>query len=369
MTLGTTTPKQTYAGNGATTSFATPFKIYASADLKVYLRNDTTKTETLQTITTHYSLSGAVPGTPNVVFVTAPPTGQTVVLYRDNSVEQALDLIASGAFAAESVETQLDKIAAMVQTVRAMLNRVPMVPLGNATASWPLPDPSSYANKFLKVSSDGLQFTFAQSDVFVPGSITTTAYSESLLDDANATTARATLGLTIGTDVQAQNAKLQSLADLSTVAPLTSIAGLTTAADKMIYTNGSNTYAVTDLTSFGRSLIDDAAASNARTTLGLGNISTVGYLTGSGTVDFASTLDNATSAAVAITVTGAAVGDFVIDCSASGDVATTDGIFLRGKVTASNTVEVAVQNDSGSTFDAASQTVYVLVVPKANVGL
>lgn len=48
---------------------------------------------------------------------------------------------------------------------------------------------------------------------------------------------------------------------------LTSIAGLTTAADKMIYTTASDTYATTDLSSFGRTLIDDAAATNARTTL------------------------------------------------------------------------------------------------------
>jgi hypothetical protein len=52
-------------------------------------------------------------------------------------------------------------------------------------------------------------------------------------------------------------------------AGLNSIASLTTAADKMIYTTASDTYAVTDLTSFGRSLIDDADASAARTTLGV----------------------------------------------------------------------------------------------------
>jgi len=57
-------------------------------------------------------------------------------------------------------------------------------------------------------------------------------------------------------------------------AGLTSIAGLTTAADKVIYTTGSDTYAVTDFTAFGRSLVDDADASAARTTLGLGTAAT-----------------------------------------------------------------------------------------------
>lgn len=50
---------------------------------------------------------------------------------------------------------------------------------------------------------------------------------------------------------------------------LDSIAGLTTAADQMIYTTASNTYATTSLTSFARTLLDDAAAVNVRSTLGL----------------------------------------------------------------------------------------------------
>jgi hypothetical protein len=57
-------------------------------------------------------------------------------------------------------------------------------------------------------------------------------------------------------------------------AGLASIAGLTTAADKMIYTTAADTYATTSLTAFGRSLIDDADASAARTTLGLGTAAT-----------------------------------------------------------------------------------------------
>lgn len=80
----------------------------------------------------------------------------------------------------------------------------------------------------------------------------------------NATAARAALGLTPGTDVQAYDALLQS------------IAGLTTAANQMIYTTAPDAVAVTSITTYGRSLIDDADAAAARSTLGLGTLATLG---------------------------------------------------------------------------------------------
>jgi hypothetical protein len=97
-------------------------------------------------------------------------------------------------------------------------------------------------------------------DTFLTTDFTSTA--RTLLDDSSTSAMRTTLGVAIGTDVQAYNAAL------------TSIAGLTTLADRMIYTTASNTYAVTTLTSFGRSLVDDVDAAAGRTTLGLGTMAT-----------------------------------------------------------------------------------------------
>jgi hypothetical protein len=68
---------------------------------------------------------------------------------------------------------------------------------------------------------------------------------------------RTTLGLVIGTNVQAFDALLLS------------IAGLTFGADNFIYGTGSDTAAAGTITSFGRSLVDDADATAARVTLGL----------------------------------------------------------------------------------------------------
>jgi hypothetical protein len=95
------------------------------------------------------------------------------------------------------------------------------------------------------------------------GTTTLSSFGRSIIDDADASAVQTTLGLVIGTNVQAYDAELAA------------IAGLTSAADKGIQFTGSGTAATYDLTAAGKALLDDADASAQRTTLGLGTAATL----------------------------------------------------------------------------------------------
>ena len=114
-----------------------------------------------------------------------------------------------------------------------------------------------------------------------------------------------------GTGASTAGAARTALGVQAADAGLTSIAGLTTAADKMIYTTASDTYAVTDLTAAGRALLDDANAGAMLTTLGvsayaktlLDDADASAALTTLGVSTFAKTiLDDADASAVLTTL-------------------------------------------------------------------
>ena len=82
---------------------------------------------------------------------------------------------------------------------------------------------------------------------------TLTSFARTLLDDADAATARTTLGL--GTAATQNSTAFQS-AD----ATLTALAGVTTAANKLPYFTGVDTAAVADITTAGREILSTASS-------------------------------------------------------------------------------------------------------------
>jgi len=116
MTVTSTNQKVQFNGNGSTTVFAYNFKIFASSDLSVILRS-AAGTETVQQLTTNYTVSGVGETSGgNVTMGTAPASGTTLTILRVQPNLQGLDLVPNDPFPAGSMEDALDKLTFMVQT-------------------------------------------------------------------------------------------------------------------------------------------------------------------------------------------------------------------------------------------------------------
>ncbi|MBI1213947.1 MAG: hypothetical protein GC190_21000 [Alphaproteobacteria bacterium] len=280
MTLSTTTSRVSYAGDGSTTSFAFGFKIWAAGDLKVYLRDTSTLIDTVQTLTTDYSISGSLPGTGSVVFTTPPTSSQRVVILRDPGVTQDLDLQANGAFAADNIESALDKIVGLVQSLDEQVGRAPTLPVGSSLANLSLPEPTvAGAGQVMAVNGTGDGY-----------------------------------GLIAQTDI-----------------------------------------ATVSVSSYVATLIDDADAPAARTTLGLNTIRRTGI-----TYDPASLTSGSETESGDLTVTGAALGDHVM-VFPPYDL---QGVLCQGRVTAADTVRIRLRNGTAGTIDLASSAAWEIWVVK-----
>ena len=123
MSVSSTTTKVSYSGDGSQTVFAYTFKIFADADLRV-IERASNGTETVKTLTTDYTVSGAgTDGGGNVTFVTAPASGVTVIIKRNLGLTQGTDYIDNDPFPAESHEDALDRLTFIAQNIQEQVDR------------------------------------------------------------------------------------------------------------------------------------------------------------------------------------------------------------------------------------------------------
>jgi len=218
----------------------------------------------------------------------------------------------------------------------------------------------------LTTAANKIIYTTAH-DVYTTTSLS--AYGITLIDDADAATARTTLGLVIGTNVQAYDATLLS------------IAALGTAANKIAYTTGIDTWAEAALTAFAITILDDANAAAVRATLSaavLGantDITSVTGLTtplgvaygGTGLITGALTLLSAT------TVSFAADGDTTLYTVPAGNRCVLTHAIVVAAADAGATTTISIGQDTAETdfipantlsnLDAQYDAVVVMPIP------
>ena len=198
--------------------------------------------------------------------ITALPTAPA----RSDAPEVFIERADAFVAALPGLVTEINTLGDQLELTAALINAAPayadaglvalagLTPAADKVPYWT----SSTTSATMTVTS------FARSllDDTTAGAVLTTlgvsAFAQTILDDANAAAVRTTLGL--GTAALSASGDFQP-AD----AELTALAGLTSAANKLPYFTGSGTAAVTDVTSFARTLLDDADQAAMQATLGL----------------------------------------------------------------------------------------------------
>lgn len=237
MTVPTTGNRVSYACDGVTTVFAFTFKAYSKNDLKVILLSPT-GTETALTLDVDYSVLISTPGPGGTVTLigsygsTPPASGYTLTIYRELAMTQLIDLVHGDAMPADTLEEGYDRAVMLIQQLSERIGRSILLPVSSNMTGLTLPMPE--ASKFLRWnnSEDGLEnATITDSSVQVINAfwqvvlaaagttldealnamgLPVSDYIKTLLDDADADTARATL------QIPAASESVAGLAEIAT---------------------------------------------------------------------------------------------------------------------------------------------------------
>lgn len=155
MTIATTQPRVTYAGDGVTTVFPIPSLFYLNSDVLVE-KQSAAGTVTTWVLNSDYTLTGAgVSSGGSLTATVAPASGETLSIIVDPPQTQASHFVSNQPFPSSSVEQGFDRLTQMVQRLADKLSRTIRGP-DTDTISWStLPSATSRANTYLTFDGSG----------------------------------------------------------------------------------------------------------------------------------------------------------------------------------------------------------------------
>jgi hypothetical protein len=149
--INDTSARAQYTATSGQTVFSVPFEFFSNADLKVYIG------ETLKTLTTHYTVTGAgVTGGGSITLTSGATAGQVVTIVRDIPVQRVTDFPLSGPFVVDDLNTELDRLTAIAQQLETKLTRtVRLDDFDLPNTFQVLPSKTSRAGKIMAFDSNG----------------------------------------------------------------------------------------------------------------------------------------------------------------------------------------------------------------------
>lgn len=234
MTISSETRKAgPFNGNGVTTSFPFVFKTFTKSDVKVIF-TDEDEIETILVLDSDYTVTlnadqNANPG--GSISYSTLATGEKLTVLGAVEYTQETDVQNQGGFYPEVIENAFDKITMLIQQVKEIADRAVVVPASSSVTSenyldtintYKLAAAGSAAASALSAIEASGYADAAEADKIQTGLdriqtgldvlaaeaavVSALLKANNLSDLANVVTARANLGLVIGTDVQAFDA-------------------------------------------------------------------------------------------------------------------------------------------------------------------
>jgi hypothetical protein len=203
MSVTAQTPYNGYTANGATTVFPYGFLLLDTDDLTV------TVDGVEKALTTDYTVSGLNnPSGGNVTFLVAPANGAKVLLSRLLTIQRLTDYQDNGDLFAATINQDLDRLWLALQQLQQNDIRALKLPYDTATDQVISETAADRIGKLITFDASGNMILVMPADLSLQ---TVSSFIATLLDDVDAATARATLGLIIGTNVQAFDAAIAKL--------------------------------------------------------------------------------------------------------------------------------------------------------------